>query len=169
MSPEKVSELRALALGNLQLPSSDVTEDLVDSLRTFLMKTDRTKAVIEKTKPDKRISIAKEFLHSEHSTGPINKRYFWPPKRTTPSEPEIWKELADFMWLDVGKVPRPALGTAKPKRPAPPTAIDPRPASQFHSQQSLREIELAAAAAKPAMDSKSPRKRLAPKLNCDRM
>ena len=168
MNLSRAGKLGALALSNLRLPNTDITEDLVDSFRTYLAETDNTKDVVLNSKPKKRISIVRDFLNSDHSSGKRNKRHFWPAGQSTVTEPAIIRELADFMCLDVGKIPRHSSEARKPKNPTTQPKSKPvkaRTASQPDSQQRSHDIELAAAAAKRAMDSKFTEKLLGLQLN----
>jgi hypothetical protein len=168
MNHSQAGRLRALALSNLELPSTDVTEDLVDSFRTYLAETDNTKDIVLKSNPKKRISIVRDFLNSDHSSGKSNRRHFWPAKQSTITEPGIIGQLADFMCLDFGKIPRHTSEARKPKNPTTqpkPKPVKARNASQPDSQQSSHDIEMAAAAAKPVMDSKFNKKLLRLLLN----
>lgn len=170
MNQSRASKLRALALSNLKLPSTDVAEDLVDAFRIYLAETDNTKDIVLKSDLKKRISIVKDFLNSDHSSGKLNKRHFWPSRQSTITEPAIIEELANFMWLDLGKIPRHTSEARKPENPTThpkpmPKPVKSRVISQPDSEQRSHDIELAAAAAKRAMDSKFTEKLLGLQLN----
>jgi hypothetical protein len=101
----RVQELRAACLSKLNLPNSDVTEDLVTAFRKFFKDAEQTIDRNAKSKPTKRKSVAIDFLHSKSHTGGTNKPYFWSAADNQVSESEILQQLSDFMLLDVGRIP----------------------------------------------------------------
>jgi hypothetical protein len=105
MNPARSQQLRANELTKLRLPTDDRTEELVVSLRNFL-KPRVTRDALRKSKPEKRQNLAQEFLHSQTTSGFTQKRHFWPTSGNTINNSSIVKHLADFMFLDVDKIPR---------------------------------------------------------------
>ena len=105
MNSARSQQLRADVLTKLRLPTDDHTEKLVEALRKFLGSR-ATREELRKSKPDRRQRLAQEFLHSQTTSGFTQKRHFWSTSGNTVSDSQIVKDLADFMFLDVGKIPR---------------------------------------------------------------
>jgi hypothetical protein len=152
---EKVVALRRDVLSNLKLRNTDVTEELVETFRTFLEKTDNTRDVVKTLKPKKRTSIALEFINERHPKSRNNRLYFWPVAIDQLSESQILEQLSDLMCLEAGKIPRSRTEAEQPSTPAIQTRpVEPQDIPQHASESSLQEPELLA---KKANDSKSTR------------
>jgi hypothetical protein len=147
MEQPRVQELRTACLSKLNLPNSDVTEDLVTAFRKFLKDTGQTIDRNTYPKPAKRKSITVDFLHSKSHTGGTNRRYFWPAAEHQVSESEILQQLSDFMLLDVGRIPR-HLSEAMQQIPS---TSKPRMTPSHPDSQESQDPELAAA--RRVMDS----------------
>ena len=145
--------LRRDVLSNLKLRNTDVTEELVETFRTFLEKTDNTRDVVKTLKPKKRTSLALEFINERHPKSRNNRLYFWPVAIDQLSESAILEQLSDLMCLDAGKIPRSRAEAEQPSTPViQMRLVEPQDVPQHASQSSLQEPELLA---KQANDSKS--------------